>query len=723
MLRRRSNQYITKEFLWANQATGITAPSIGDSNGNRLVLDHESIWRECKAEELRSYGYRRVENLLSYSEDNVNLTFPTQANAVIAANTIELTGTGNSYAYLQYTPVAGRDYIFRAKIQAVSGADTNIGIRLAGAGAADVETVFDLSDGQEKVISLPITTVSTATLFIGVDNRAAEISGVNTAPTKIVFTELQLEDSTGRSDTTTPSEYVPSGVGTGPELVTNGTFDTDTTGWTAGNGATLASVGGEFELTSTGTASPFAYQDISCIVGATYVITCTGRVGTAANLTFDIQGIAGPSTTSSTDSTLSLIFTATSTTHRVELFINGSAPAGVTVYADNVSAKRIDHGANVDGVKYFTTLNGNTVNSNVLTEATGAAISSSTLKGYFAEGAATEFSGYSADIGNWSAATTATVAQNAVGLTGASNEAFTITDNSAAAAQERRQNTTITSSASTYYALARIAYNASPSVYPSIRLLLTGGTDVNETIVFDPSDGSTVEAASDGAVVSSVRVGDFWQLLISATDNSSGNTTCQLRITPAYNTDGTTTGDVTAQGSTVFASCELYKDTWSFSPVLTTGGTTKTRAADVEATIDGSVWPDGDVSVEFEVTPFFDVGLVSQFGILAPLASAVDFIFFHTTAKSIRLSDGSQSTTKSSAWTNSGDTINVKVRANASSGKMNFSVDGVSATEANYDGSFNPSGNITLFKSLTLGAAIKNLRILGKDQGEGWLAS
>jgi len=38
------------------------------------------------------------------------------------------------------------------------------------------------------------------------------------------------------------------------------------------------------------------------------------------------------------------------------------------------------HGAMVDGVKYFSTLNGNTVSSNVVTEATGAAINSSTAK-------------------------------------------------------------------------------------------------------------------------------------------------------------------------------------------------------------------------------------------------------------------------------------------------------------------------------------------------------
>lgn len=47
------------------------------------------------------------------------------------------------------------------------------------------------------------------------------------------------------------------------------------------------------------------------------------------------------------------------------------------------------HGAGVDGCKYFSYQNGNTVSSNVVTEAQGAAISASTLKGDFAEGART----------------------------------------------------------------------------------------------------------------------------------------------------------------------------------------------------------------------------------------------------------------------------------------------------------------------------------------------
>ena len=60
------------------------------------------------------------------------------------------------------------------------------------------------------------------------------------------------------------------------------------------------------------------------------------------------------------------------------------------------------HGAMVDGVAYFPTTNGNTVASNVVTEATGTAISSSTRKGLLIEEARTNLATYSQDISSWS---------------------------------------------------------------------------------------------------------------------------------------------------------------------------------------------------------------------------------------------------------------------------------------------------------------------------------
>lgn len=59
------------------------------------------------------------------------------------------------------------------------------------------------------------------------------------------------------------------------------------------------------------------------------------------------------------------------------------------------------HGAGVDGVKYFDTQNGNTVASNVVTEAVGTAIPSASLHGYLVEGARTNKLTYSEQFGSW----------------------------------------------------------------------------------------------------------------------------------------------------------------------------------------------------------------------------------------------------------------------------------------------------------------------------------
>ncbi len=88
------------------------------------------------------------------------------------------------------------------------------------------------------------------------------------------------------------------------------------------------------------------------------------------------------------------------------------------------------HGASVDGVKYFTTLNGNTVASNVVTEATGAAISASTLLGYQAEGARTNYALWSRDLTNaaWvSGGGGIATAKTATGADGVANSATTLT--------------------------------------------------------------------------------------------------------------------------------------------------------------------------------------------------------------------------------------------------------------------------------------------------------
>lgn len=141
---------------------------------------------------------------------------------------------------------------------------------------------------------------------------------------------------------------VDAGSVTGPELVTNGTFDTDTTGWTSSTvyASTAAVVSGELQVTATAGFGR-QLQAITCVVGKTYQISGKARVVSAGNAVLGIttSSIGAAQTTivgtsSATFVSGSLTFTATTTTYYVVLGeLNGSS--GVVTAFDNISVKEV----------------------------------------------------------------------------------------------------------------------------------------------------------------------------------------------------------------------------------------------------------------------------------------------------------------------------------------------------------------------------------------------
>lgn len=424
-----------------------------------------------------------------------------------------------------------------------------------------------------------------------------------------------------------------------------------------------------------------------------------------------------------------LIITASVAT-LIDLQVEFSTPrADTTTPSEYVSIGVIStpfHGANVDGVQNFLTLNGNSVDGNVVTEAVGAAIDAGDIKGYFAEGAITEESGFSADPGNWAAGTTAQVAQDAVGLQGLPNEAFTLTDSSAVAIQNRRVDTVIADDTKKRYMRIRTPFNAAPTVFPHFLFSLNDGTPLNQAIVFDPSDGTHVVTSSDGSVLTTERVGDWWFITLLLTNNSTGNIQAAMTISPAFNSDATGSGDVTAQGDTVIATCELTEDAWSHSPMFTDSGATATRPASIEATLAGTNFNDPEGSIEFELTPFFQDTALTPDGIITPDVSNLQrLLYFNATANRISFSDGSLNVNINSAWSSAGQTIRIKARWGSATRQFSITAGGVTtlSTENVYDGSFEPNGDLTWFKDLTLGAAAKNVQLYDVDLGKAWLQS
>jgi hypothetical protein len=134
-------------------------------------------------------------------------------------------------------------------------------------------------------------------------------------------------------------------------LVTNGTFDTDTSGWTAhnyqGHAVTISSVAGELTVvndpTNGGTAA--AYQSVPTVVGQTYSVsvdfisTTSGPPNVLIRNT--LSGISLASITTSGAGTYTTTFTATATNTLVILNQNSTA-AGITTKWDNVSVYEVD---------------------------------------------------------------------------------------------------------------------------------------------------------------------------------------------------------------------------------------------------------------------------------------------------------------------------------------------------------------------------------------------
>lgn len=131
------------------------------------------------------------------------------------------------------------------------------------------------------------------------------------------------------------------GLALGPELVTNGTFDTNTTGWVlAGTGASATVSGGVVTITAGSTTTTFQ-QTLVTVVGITYSVSITRAGGTssAANTRPRVGGVTLSSPLIQTSATTTFLFSATATATQVGITLAGTA--GDTVEINTISVKEL----------------------------------------------------------------------------------------------------------------------------------------------------------------------------------------------------------------------------------------------------------------------------------------------------------------------------------------------------------------------------------------------
>jgi len=139
------------------------------------------------------------------------------------------------------------------------------------------------------------------------------------------------------------------GVELGPELVTNGTFDTDTIGWTPTRNAILSSIDSKLQVTASETTlGGAAAQAINTVVGKSYVLHVDvfeqsgGRIRIAVGTKSDLaaSGDLYYDEINVTPNThFKIVFTATSTTSYV--LLSQQEANNYTAVFDNISIREV----------------------------------------------------------------------------------------------------------------------------------------------------------------------------------------------------------------------------------------------------------------------------------------------------------------------------------------------------------------------------------------------
>lgn len=335
------------------------------TDGVMSVTDHEGAVKICRANEARYTGARRVENRLPHSRDSDFWTqsagafwdksYGSDSDGDYVQWTCNLASTFKIHNYINGVPI-GHRVTNRYKIK--SSVDIT-GFRLMTGGTFSEHLSLNLT--ANTLHDLCVVTGKGVTSGGGAGvwrNTAAAIGDW------FRIYEVQNEDVTGQSSYL-PSEFVSVGVGTGDEEILN----LSAPDWAFTNGS---SDGTTITLNS-GLAIASSTNFASTREDVLYAVTYT-RGGASTDA-------AAPtcSGTALTSRSAAGTYTEVVRGGSVGVLFGIGATFTNTITFSDISIKEIDHGSNVDGVKYFLTDNGTVHNLPDVTDAAGSPI---TPKGF-----------------------------------------------------------------------------------------------------------------------------------------------------------------------------------------------------------------------------------------------------------------------------------------------------------------------------------------------------
>lgn len=428
-----------------------------------------------------------------------------------------------------------------------------------------------------------VSSTGTAVLFVGTTPGGSNLLGGSNAKTRAFVaagtsTHLGTYSTTNGEtlDNVSVREVL---VGFGPELVTNGGFDNDLSGWTDASaaGASMSWVNGRAVGNTDGTTIARLRSSFPTVIGRTYRIAVAGTggilVGTVAG-TSDITSVVGGEKT----------FVATTATTYISYTnsVNG-------LYLDFVSAREVltnQPARSVTFAEMFLLSSGAktiVANDNLLktVPANNPAFDySSKQRRLRLEGAVTQLAPYSNALNLWGNGSGGVSAvQNATDPFGVANSAWTLTQTGATGIDARLQvNVPVTSSTLDYCGSIFIKKTTgAPTAFPALTCWSVGGGGTLVCVV-NTTTGEILSNTTAGRFGIEEGGNGFWRVFVVAANFS--NTTMVLQIYPSWASSFTLTKS-TPQGGSVVVFGGMMAQESGLSSYIPSSGTQVTRVTDV----------------------------------------------------------------------------------------------------------------------------------------------
>ncbi len=700
---------VTKEIL--NLKTG-TGPFSFTRDSDVYVPDFENIHRVYKTGQPAIIGGRKVENLTHYSNQFDNAIW-TKISAGTGSTPVVTSGftdpDGGSTAWrLQADRGAGNtgsDYsVLRQSVGVITPNIKSVYVK-SNTGSSQ-EVTFSAGSGTETVTVTTswqrMSTVSSQANFdIGSIGGETATNSVD-----ILIWCAQQENPEGRTDTVTPYEYLPTNI----QIPEDGYHDVGVSDWehildpTLGSGDPVPFVWSETNKDMTWArpgASIYGYPNFyfDVVPGQKYYWSLKNKGGAT-----------------------SYIGVGYGTTHadgnRTAYYVNGGVGGGTTVSGSFVAAEGVDYAViymwptgagatctwdNLEvsagyATKNFGNENGNSIASNVVTEAVGTELSD--WWGLFQEPAKTNVWTYSSDFTNAAWGPLTTITKNQTGLRGEANGACLLTHGGSGTYSIWRKQAGLTAGQP---ATLRAVFNRTggTATKANIWFYAQGGT---ETLNIDITlaDGTVVENVTPVGTVYKVVVEDDWLIVTCEITTASATEVRMQLLEPVTVAE---TGSTFVCGNIALFTNTTLEQVAYGSDIFTTSSSVAVAAQTAGWPIANHDQTSGAYYFEFLAPKDFDsyVSADANDTILGldNSSTSIGYLQGDDSAKGrIVTTDGTNTTTSvdnltpaPTAWTR----VRAGVIFNASEGKIKNCLNGQWSSEGTYDGTFTLGSYIQAF--------------------------